>query len=239
MKLGVISDIHGNFAALKTVINELEKEKCDSIICLGDIVGYYSEINSCIELIREKSVYCIKGNHDSYLIDRKKCPRSNSVNKCIDYQMGVITKDNLQWLKENLGEYIYRDNFFAVHGGWNDYLDEYVKKFDFDSMREKYSNIKIFCSGHSHVQLKEEKYGITYFNPGSVGQPRDYDSRAAYAIIENYTVKLMRVKYNIDETCEAMKKAGFSEYFYENLYYGTKIGEKNEKGKDFICNTML
>ena len=89
MRLGVISDIHGNYPALKQVIIELHKLNCDKIICLGDVAGYYSMINECVDLLRKEKIVCIKGNHDSYLMGEGSCPRSNSVNRCFEFQKSM------------------------------------------------------------------------------------------------------------------------------------------------------
>lgn len=197
-KIGIISDIHGNYPALKKVIEELEKENVQKIICLGDTVGYYSMINECISLLREKKIISIKGNHDSYLLGEGFCPRSNTVNKCILYQKKIITSDNYSWLKKLKEDLLYNDMYF-VHGGLNDKLDEYVDDFDFNKAKELYPNCKYFFTGHSHVQKLLEKDGLVYCNPGSIGQTRDYDKRAAYAILENGKVTLKRVEYDINE----------------------------------------
>lgn len=224
MKLGIISDIHGNYFALKQVLDTLRRAGCGSILCLGDVTGYYSMVNECIDLLRAESVFCLKGNHDSYLLGEGQCPRSNSVNRCIAYQKEVITRDNLEWLATLKPQYTTAD-FAAVHGGWNDPLDEYIRQFDFAAAESCMPNCKLFLSGHSHIQTLQTCGGITYCNPGSVGQPRDHDPRAAYAILEDGEITLGRVEYDIDATAEQMRRAGFTEYFYQNLYFGCKIGE--------------
>jgi len=225
MKLGIISDVHGNYPALSQVIYELRNHECDRIICLGDVCGYYSMINECIALLRKENVITLKGNHDSYLLGESVCPRSNSVNRCITYQQSIITEENKSWIQRLIPN-MKTDKFYAVHGGWRDFLDEYIEEFDFQYARNNMPETKIFFSGHTHKQLLAIDKEITYCNPGSVGQPRDYDPRAAYAILEDNCISLYRVAYNIDEIAEHMLEAGFSDYFFCNLYYGAKIGEK-------------
>ena len=225
MKLGIISDIHGNYPALSKVMDELSNWGCDEILCLGDVCGYYSMVNECIALLRDKNVITLKGNHDSYILGESKCPRSNSVNRCIEYQKNIITEDNKSWIA-GLTSNIKTDRFFAVHGGWRDYLDEYIDSFDFQYAKSNMKDTNMFLSGHTHKQQLLQYGNLTYCNPGSVGQPRDYDSRAAYAILDDCGISLYRVAYNIDEIAEHMRVAGFSDYFFQNLYYGAKIGEK-------------
>lgn len=83
---------------------------------------------------------------------------------------------------------------------------------------------EIFFSGHTHAQALVLMGEQVYCNPGSVGQPRDGDPRAAYAIFDDEKILLQRVTYDVDATTAAMYKAGFAKHFYDNLYVGTRIG---------------
>lgn len=113
-----------------------------------------------------------------------------------------------------------------THGGWNDHLDEYLYSVDehyFQNFPAKY-----FFSGHTHLPCKIELGEKLYCNPGSVGQPRDGDPRASFALFDNGQVHLRRVIYDIDVIACNMKSSGFNDYYYENLYYGQKIGWNNQ-----------
>ena len=220
--IAIISEVHGNYPALKAVLAEIDNIGCNRIISLGDVSGYYCMVNECIEEFRKRKIVNILGNHDYYVLGRGDCPRSYTVNRITEYQRQIITPDNKEYLACSK-DFIDTSFLSARHGGWNDPVDEYVDEFDFD-IAEKYP-IKMFCSGHTHIQKLCQKDDITYFNPGSVGQPRDYDNRAGFAIIhDDGNVKLYRVKYDIDEICFKMKQAGFEERIYECLYKGTRIG---------------
>lgn len=225
--IAVISDIHGNFPALQSVLEKIHKLNCDRIISLGDVAGYYCMINECIELLRKNSVLNLMGNHDWYLVNSEKCNRSMTANLCLDYQKNNISIENYNWLSNSPP--VFRNGFmWAVHGGWKDYLDEYVTKFDF----EKFflSEEKIFCSGHTHVPFLESKAGKTYFNPGSVGQPRDGNPNASFAIItDTGKVELYREKYDIAEIEREMVSCGLPRYVCDCLYYGEKIGGLHTK----------
>jgi len=220
-KLAVIADIHGNYPALQAVLNEIKRLECDRILSLGDIAGYYCMINECIDCCRENEIVNVLGNHDFYLVSGKGCPRSMSANKCLDYQRKVITPQNMQWLSESLSE--YQDPvFWGVHGSWKDLLDDYLDFFDFDSLPQPVHTV--YGSAHSHIQKMQTENGIVYFNPGSVGQPRDNDPRAAFAILSppNH-VSLHRVQYDIDRISRIMSDAGFESRYYSCLKNGTKI----------------
>lgn len=220
--IAIISDVHGNYPALLAVLNEIDKLNCEQIISLGDVSGYYCMVNECINEFRRRKIVNILGNHDFYILGKGECPRSYTVNRITEYQRKIITPENLEYLANSVDK-IDNDLFSARHGGWNDPVDEYIDQFDF-SLVEKYP-VNIFCSGHTHIQHMQEKNGKAYFNPGSVGQPRDYDNRAAFATIdEDGKVALYRVKYNIDEIAVKMKDAGFEDRTYECLYRGSRIG---------------
>jgi predicted phosphodiesterase len=181
-------------------------------------------INECIELLIKKNIPSLKGNHDSYLLGESACPRSRSASDCIAYQQSVVTPENLKWIAA-LPSSMETSGICAVHGGWHDYLDEYISEFYFDDPAIRESRSNVFMSGHTHVPTLQEQEGVVYCNPGSVGQPRDHDARASFAIYEDGKITLLRIKYDIDETAEKMRMAGFSDYYYKNLYSGCRIGE--------------
>lgn len=216
--IGIISDIHGNYTALMEVLKSLDAMGVKDIYCLGDIVGYYTQINECCDELRKRNVKCIIGNHDWYMIGKSFCPRSNSVNDCLQYQKTIITEENLNWLS-SLPVFRKVQGIFMVHGGWTDPIDEYIdpQKEYFDRIEGKY-----FMSGHTHVQIIKNFGDKVYCNPGSVGQPRDNDPKAAFATFDKEEFFLHRVAYDIDKVGELMEKAGFSGYYYGCLKTGSR-----------------
>lgn len=222
MMIAIISDVHGNYPALDVVLKEIDRLGCEKIISLGDVSGYYCMVNECIDEFRKRNIVNLMGNHDYYVLGRGDCPRSYTVNRITEYQRKIITQDNLRYLERStLG--IDNQLFSARHGGWNDPIDEYIDDFDFNDVSDK--NVGIFCSGHTHVQKIVRNENKVYFNPGSVGQPRDFDPRAAFAIIyDDGTVELRRVEYDIDLIAQKMAEVGFEERTYSCLYTGERIG---------------
>jgi len=218
--IGIISDIHGNYPALCAVLEELECLGVSEIVCLGDVAGYYCHINECCDLLRERQIPTIMGNHDNYLAEHMDCPRSNSANACLAYQRQTISAVNLAWLAA-LPEHANVAGVSMVHGGWNDPLDEYLVPSEqyFDALPGKY-----FASGHSHVQIIWRGRDKSYCNPGSVGQPRDGNPLAGFATWDGSNFALHRVAYDIGRMQAAMRQAGFTDYFSENLSHGTQIG---------------
>jgi putative phosphoesterase len=218
MKIGLISDIHGNYEALKEVLSELDKMKVSEIYCLGDVVGYYSQVNECCDELRLRKIPCIMGNHDWYMASGGFCSRSKRVNDCLVYLRKVITTENIEWLRSfPVQRFIH--NIHMVHGGWADPIDEY-----FIPSEEYFSRLKgdFFISGHTHFQSLHKFENKTYCNPGSVGQPRDNDPRAAFAVFDGGKITLHRVDYNMEKVFYLMDKAGFNDYYYGCLKTGAK-----------------
>lgn len=220
--IGIISDIHGNYAALAAVLSRLETMNVSEIVCLGDIGGYYCQINECCEEIQSRKIFSLMGNHDWYLSSGESCPRSASANACLEYQRSVISDSNKRWLA-SLSPRAQIGDLSLVHGGWNDPLDEYlIPSPDYFSRIDGL----LFASGHTHVPCIWKSEGKAYCNPGSVGQPRDGNPKASFAILKDEHFSLHRVEYDFGLVQDEMKKAGFEPYFYENLAIGARIGGK-------------
>ena len=219
--LGIISDIHGNFPALKAVLDELDRLQVSDVVSLGDIAGYYSDVNQCCEALRERNIDSVMGNHDWYLVSGNPCPRSDSANKCLEYQRSILSTENLAWLSSFPTERVVA-GVRLVHGGWSDPLDEYLVP------SERYFLAlegNAFSSGHTHVPGTWRWGEKQYCNPGSVGQPRDGNPKAGFALWDGSSFEIHRVSYDIAETQQRMAKAGFEGYFYQNLSLGLRIGQ--------------
>ena len=216
MKTAIISDIHGNYEALKAVLAEIDRLGVEHIYCAGDVVGYYSQVNECCSALRERNIPCVMGNHDWYMAGDGFCPRSRSVNDCLAYQRSVIEPDHVDWLRSfpvqrRIGE------IRLVHGGWTDPIDEYLQP-----SAEYFERVEgqLFVSGHTHQQMVQHYGAKIYCNPGSVGQPRDGDPRAAFAVYESGNFTLHRIEYEMQKVFDMMDAAGFNDYFYGGLKTG-------------------
>ncbi|MBC7404819.1 MAG: metallophosphoesterase family protein [Cytophaga sp.] len=214
--IALLSDIHGNYVALKEVLKAIDEMGITDIYCLGDSVGYYSQVNEVLDALRHRGVKSVLGNHDWYLLSDSFCDRSQTVNDTIEYQRKIITADNLDWLK-SLPVHLYHDGLKMVHGGWTNPVDEYLEptKEYFEKVGGTY-----FASGHKHIPRIEDYGNKVYCNPGSVGQPRDGDNRAAFATWDGKSFSLHRVAYDFYETGRLMEEAGFDGYYYQRLTIG-------------------
>lgn len=231
--IAIISDIHGNYEALSKVLEAIDAMGIKDVYCLGDIVGYYPQVNEVCNELRSRDVKCIIGNHDWYMVADSFCDRSQSVNDCLAYQKKVISDENLAWLKA-LPVYRNVSGISMVHGGWTDPIDEYLRepsKDYFDKIGGRY-----FASGHTHLPRVERYGNKMYCNPGSVGQPRDGDNRSSFATWDGNEFQLHRVAYDFRKVGQLMEDAGFSGYYYGNLYTGASSlgwhGLEKEGGTD-------
>lgn len=237
MRLCILADVHGNLAALKTVLLDAEKRGVDGYACLGDVVGYGPHPGECLDLLRSLDCRILQGNHEAGLLGLPTAGRFNDYARlAIEYTKGVLTEDQLEFLgtlrsSDEIGEQI-----FLSHGSPND-RDEYLIFLpQIDEVLEKANYWLTFC-GHSHLQfvydgekLKTGEIGgyslsgekRFLINPGSVGQPRDRDPRASYCVIDTHQANLdqVRLEYDVESTVEAYQEAGLPEYSWERLREG-------------------
>lgn len=225
MKTAFISDVHGNYEALKAVLARIDQLGVDRIACAGDVAGYYCQINECCEALRERGIPSVMGNHDWYLGGNGFCVRSRSVNDCLAYQARVITPDNLAWIRA-FPLQMQVGPVRMVHGGWSDPIDEYLLR----PSQEYFDRLEgnFFVTGHTHFQGRHRFGAKVHCNPGSVGQPRDGDPRAAFAVFDGTDFELHRVEYDMERLFALMDAAGFNDYFYGGL----KTGARNLKRLD-------
>ena len=225
-KIAFISDIHGNYVALDRVLQKIDELEITTVLCAGDVVGYHTQINQCCNVLREREIITVMGNHDWYVGGHGFCPRSKSVNDMLPYQRKKISVENLKWLEE-LPLQFSEGGLRMVHGGWANPIDEYLN----NPTEEYFAQLEgqTFVSGHTHVARVDQFDGKTYCNPGSVGQPRDLDSRASFAVFEDGQFRFERVEYDIEEVGFLMDKAGFEEYYYGGLFTGAQRLQRREK----------
>lgn len=222
MQIAIIADLHANLEATLAVFREIDKRKPDKIVCLGDLTGYNANPNEVVDIIREREIPCIMGNHDAAVcgIEDPWFFRA-AAKQVIEWQVDEIRDDNRRWLAMCPEQVVFRSTCLGVHGSPSS-RDDYIIDW-LDAMRQlEYLNgrdVTICFFGHSHrPSFFSEKGNTTvsnsnirqfhpanrYFvNPGAVGQPRDRDPRAAFGIFDTdkMTFEFCRTEYDID-TCQ-------------------------------------
>jgi predicted phosphodiesterase len=233
MRVLVMSDIHANYTALETVIQDAGQ--VDETWCLGDLVGYGPDPNAVVEQVRELThLTCIMGNHDMAVIGKMALESFNGdARRSLMWTENVLNADNMNFLHALPQSTKVRGEVTMAHGSPRDPLWEYVlntltARLNFDHFDTPFCFI-----GHSHIQslfqLNEDNDRVTLefvkvnkpitltprmmLNPGSVGQPRDRDPRAAYAVYETESRQWesRRVEYNVKEVQQRLREAGLPE----------------------------
>ena len=227
-KLAFISDIHGNWPALSAVLRNIKERGISRIYCLGDLVGYYSQINEVISCIRHNKIFCIMGNHDYALaFNNGVISRSKTCSNVLQRQLSYISSENLFFLRTLPVSFVLEEYPFFIwgmHGGISNPRDEYMEVND-NMMRVGFPNVTHLISAHSHIPMISQSEKFCYANCGSVGQPRDHNPQSSYLLFEDGHFEIVRVPYDISQTVSEMRRMNFSDYISEVLYRGCKIGE--------------
>ncbi len=240
-RIGVLSDIHGNLPALNAVLAALLADGVDRIVCCGDLVGYGPWPGEVIAHVRDAGMLCVQGNHDAATAEIFPGEWFNpAVGSVIEWTRAIIPCKMLSYLKE-LPQTVTEERFVLVHGSLRGPLWEYVR--DTFTAGENFPLFKspLCLFGHTHIQggfvLREGRisslkpargpidlllHAQYLINPGSVGQPRDGDPRAAYATVDlqHGSVRFHRVAYDIDLVMREIKRAGLPHRFADRLARG-------------------
>ncbi len=245
MRILLLSDIHANIVALDKVLAEADGSY-DNIWCLGDVVGYGPAPNECVERLRGLQVESLAGNHDWAVLNKLSVEDFNTnARRAVEWTQSVLRDDNFDWL-DTLPDRETRpdDDLTLVHGSPRHPIWEYILTPSTATENLSYFDTRVCFYGHTHVPMlfyreEEDKrvtpeypapgtplsltdYSKCLLNPGSVGQPRDRDPRAAYAILdlESHTYTLHRVDYDIRQTQKAMEKVHLPHPLIERLAHG-------------------
>lgn len=221
----LISDIHANLPALEAVLEDARAQGVTDILCLGDVVGYNGQPEECVQLLKATGARNILGNHDQYVTSGRNCERSRVVAGIIDRHVAELSADSVAWLRTSL-ECLTEGATLFVHGGPSDHVDEYLYTIRPETFPPGVTRL---FAGHTHVQCLMDLGDKRFCNPGSVGQPRDGDPRAAYAILSGDEIVLRRVAYDIDRTVQAMQDRGYEAFLYRGLYAGTQINGRVDR----------
>jgi putative phosphoesterase len=209
MRILILADIHANWAALDAAV----REPHDACICLGDLVDYGPEPGPCVRWVRAHAHYCIRGNHDHAVA--QNIPGTGDAG----YRYLARVTRPLMWARLASDERTYlarlpvtqhltldRLRIYLVHATPRDPLEEYLPDDPAQwARRLQGTDRDVVCVGHTHKQFVLPVNGCRVLNPGSVGQPRDGDPRAAYAVIEDGRIELKRAAYEVERTVAAIE----------------------------------
>lgn len=224
MRIGIISDVHSNLPALECVLEALKTENIDKIVHAGDIVGYNPYPNEVIEVIRNAEIISILGNHDRAVNSADTIGLNLYAAQAVYWTVDMLKKESASYLKKlKHREFLNfaQKNIAIIHGSpWND--DEYVYEHELTARFLNKVNADILIYGHTHVPcVKRFSTGII-INPGSVGQPRDGNSKASYAVLDldEWHAEIKRIGYNVKAVAEDIEKAGLPMFLAQRLPLG-------------------
>ena len=241
LRVAVISDIHSNLPALEAVLTDVGDSDPDQVWCLGDVVGYGAQPDACTKLVSEVVEICLAGNHDLVVSGELDV-------RYFAMSAGAAARWTLKKVKPETREFLagltplgQSSGVGLYHASPRDPVWEYVLSISQAGECLDVQQQRVCLIGHSHVacyfarnggdtigeqaldgaQLSMGE-GEWLVNPGSVGQPRDGDPRAAYLMLdtETWTASFRRVEYPIDEAAKAIIDAGLPKSLAERLYQG-------------------
>lgn len=218
MNVGVISDIHGNKVALEAVLGDMPA--VDAVVCAGDVVGYNPWHADCVEAMRDRGVPTVMGNHDRAVVDGGGFGFNSMAGAGVAHARETLSGDQIEWLAalpEVRHEFDGRVKLVHSH-------PEHRGRYTFPGQfrPDLLGDEDVLVLGHTHVQHHERYDEGVVMNPGSVGQPRDGDPRAAYAVVDldGPTVTERRVPYDVGRVQRAVEEAGLPSRIGDRLAEG-------------------
>jgi len=242
MKVAVISDIHGNRHAFEAALEAIAESSAAELWCLGDLVGYGAEPDACVELAREHAAVCLAGNHDLAVTGEIPLDEfSRGASLAAKWTQEVIAAENLAFLA-SLSPQGEEGVVGLYHASPRDPVWEYVVSALLAELCLDAQPRRLCLIGHSHVALSFVRHegqlttgeprrdgaeldlgeGEWLLNPGSVGQPRDGDPRAAWLLLDldDLTASYHRAAYDVAGAAAAIRAARLPDSLAERLEYG-------------------
>jgi predicted phosphodiesterase len=243
MRIAVISDIHANLEALQSVLDRIGELDINETVCLGDIVGYNANPNECVEIVRDRNIVCVLGNHDACASGLEQPEQFTPLARAaLFWTRERLTAENRQFLLDLPREKKMHDSYL-FHGSIHDTNQYLLSRSDashnFGLLHEQTGVPTTGFFGHTHVRAAwiedqgiisgeplreltlapEKRYLI---NPGSVGQPRDGEPHASFLVYDRAerTVTFCSVEYDIRACQDKIVRAGLPQQLAERLSWG-------------------
>jgi diadenosine tetraphosphatase ApaH/serine/threonine PP2A family protein phosphatase len=239
-RVAVISDVHGNWQALEAVLEDVEREQPDELWCLGDLVGYGPRPNPCCAAVERRAAICLAGNHDLGVLGEIDLEEfAGDAGIAARWTRGVLAEGSRTFV-QSLRPSAERDGAELFHASPRDPVWEYVLSADVARVAFDLTSAPLVLVGHSHVPLAitldevldgglaeggtelELGPGRRLLNPGSVGQPRDGDPRAAWLLLDHEagTASFRRVEYDVAATQAEIRERGLPDALAQRLAHG-------------------
>ena len=243
MRFAFISDIHANLEALETVIEDIENQNIDEVICLGDIVGYGANPNECVDLVSKKCPVTLLGNHDAAAVDMLSTQHFNIHAKiAIEWTSQTLKKESKNFLS-SLPLKTAKPSMTLVHATpYEPNMWYYITSLEEAAFNFQFFDTQLCLVGHTHIpiiivldkdkelyvhqdtfiKLSDVEGARLLINVGSVGQPRDRNPRSCYGIFDSDAGEFYyrRIAYSIEKTQMKMKKIKMPEFLISRLEDG-------------------
>lgn len=231
MKIAFIADIHSNLEALNAVLDKINSLKIKQIYCLGDAIGYGASPRECLDIIRKRklggivkhNVTCLTGNHEWAVLNQNTYGLNPIAAASIWWTIDQMKKEDFDYLKKLEERYVLRiknRRILLVHGSPYSPIEEYVYERDVD---EKFlRDYEVVVMGHTHIPFIKKVGSKLAINCGAVGQPRDGNIKASFAVIddESFSAEIVRVEYDVNTAAEKIVKAGLPDFLAKRLFLG-------------------
>lgn len=240
MKYALISDVHANLEALQAVLDVIDANGVGQIVCLGDVVGYNANPNECVDIIRERGIPTVCGNHDAVACGIEEPLGFNPIAlQAALWTRDQLSEENLDWLRE-LPDNVGFDHFLAAHGSptdrdcymftWEDVLPHlsYVAEMRHSLCFFGHTHSPgIFSADGTYGVDQDSRFALTedkvfFINPGSVGQPRDGDARAAFGMFDSEAREFeqVRVEYDVEQAAKRIESEDLPPFLAQRLSMG-------------------
>ncbi|MBU2540984.1 MAG: metallophosphatase family protein [Candidatus Omnitrophica bacterium] len=241
MRYGIFADIHSNIEALEAVLTALESENIDKYLCVGDVIGYAANPCECIKRVKEIASVCVAGNHDWAAIGKFNLDFFNPLAKTAIVKNSLKLSEEDKKFLDSLKLTYENEDLTLVHGTLQDAASFHYLRGEFEAVWTcRLMETPVCFVGHTHIpqifefrnyssiselftsELRIEANNKYIVNVGSVGQPRDNDSRACYCVFdaEKGEISLKRSGYDIKGAQGEMLKAGMPEFLARRLTFG-------------------
>jgi predicted phosphodiesterase len=250
LKVAILSDVHGNFEALKSVYADIQQNDVDHLVCLGDMVGYGPEPEAVVNFVVEKGIAGVVGNHELATLDDARLEEMSGDARASILITRTLVSDNTLALIGQLPRYRILDDMRFVHGMPPDSATTYLNWVGDGEIAERMKAVpqRMIFVGHTHhpigysfdgmdldlIVLQEGKIRLRrdirhLVNVGSVGQPRDGDPRARYVIYDTEAddVDLRFVAYDVRKTADRIVALGFPKYNSQRLFPKNRVSNRD------------
>jgi putative phosphoesterase len=219
VKVAVLSDIHGNLPALQSVLDDFPP--LDACVCCGDLVGYYPDVEEVCNILRDLTTFIVRGNHDAYVTGALFPSIDKADAYKVEWTRANLSEKNLSWLATLPVEKSFswdESRILMRHASpWDEETYLYPDSPRLFEIQLKENEFLFF--GHTHRPMWIRAGNGMILNPGSVGQPRDGNPFASYAVFDTMTrnVEMRRVKYNVTVFQNRLKSLGWDNKVIEIL----------------------